>query len=59
MTRLTWEEERDAKIIAKMLILLEENQRVLLEILKRLPPPPQFRPTAGIVVIVDPVQPRS
>jgi hypothetical protein len=59
MTRQTWEEERDARILAEVLILLKENQHVLLEILKRLPPPPQFRPTTGIAVIVDPIQPRS
>jgi hypothetical protein len=59
VTRQTWEEERDARYLARVLLLLEENQRVLLEILKRLPPPPVFRPTTGIAVIVDPVQPHS
>jgi hypothetical protein len=54
MTRETWEEERDARILARVLHVLEENQRVLVEILRRLPPPPTFRPTTGIAVIVSP-----
>lgn len=56
MTRETWEEERDARLLARVLHLEEENQRLMLEILRRLPPPPTFKPTTGIAVIVDPVQ---
>lgn len=51
MTRQTWEEERDAKLLARILEVLEYNRRVLEEILSRLPPPPTFRPTVGIIVI--------
>jgi hypothetical protein len=50
MTRQTWEEERDAQILARILALLEE-------VIKRLPGPPQYKPTTAIVMIVDPVQP--
>jgi hypothetical protein len=60
VTRQTWEEERDAKILARVLLLLEANTAVLQEILKRMPAPPQFRPPVAIVMIVDPVAaPRS
>jgi hypothetical protein len=50
VTRATWEEERDARILARILHLLEE-------IMKRLPAPPQYRPTTAIVVVVDPPGP--
>jgi hypothetical protein len=51
MTRQTWEEERDARLLERILTTLEHNQRVLQEILARLPPPPQFKPSVGIVVV--------
>jgi hypothetical protein len=57
MTRLTWEEERDAKILARVLLLLEANTAVLQEILKRMPGPPQYQPTTAIVVVVAPTSP--
>jgi hypothetical protein len=54
VTRQTWEEERDAKILARVLLLLEANTAVLQEILKRMPAPPQYKPTTAIVVIAAP-----
>jgi hypothetical protein len=53
MTRQTWEEERDARILARVLLVLEE----VFEILKRAFPPPQYRPTTAIVV--TPAAPRA
>jgi len=57
MTRQTWEEERDAQLLKHNERLLErilftEEQLVVLmrEVLRRLPPPPTFRPTKAIVV---------
>jgi hypothetical protein len=57
MTRETWEEERDARILARVLLLLEANTAVLQEILKRMPAPPQYRPPVAIVMIVAPSAP--
>jgi hypothetical protein len=57
VTRQTWEEERDALILERVLILLETNTQLLQEILKRMPTPPQFRPPVAIVVVVDPPGP--
>ena len=58
MTRQTWEEQRDARSLERHerllehILLMEERILVLMaEILRRLPPPPQYRPTVGIVVI--------
>lgn len=66
MTRQTWEEERDARRIEsterllERILFTEERLLVLMaEVLRRLPPPPTFRPTKAIVVIVDPVQPKK
>jgi len=46
MTRQTWEEELDSRRLARIECLLEE-------IRNRLPPPPQYKPTTAIVVVVD------
>lgn len=58
MTRQTWEEERDARVLAsterllERILLTEERLLVLMaEVLRRLPPPPVFKPTVGIVVV--------
>jgi hypothetical protein len=59
MTRQTWEEERDARILARVLVLLESMNATLNEVLKRLPPPPTYLPTTAIVMIVDPVAARK
>jgi hypothetical protein len=48
MTRQTWVEEEEGRDIKRILFLVEEMVR-------RLPPPPQYRPTTAIVMIVDPV----
>lgn len=50
MTHDEWEREREARILARILLLLENQQRLLELILHRLPPPPRFRPTVGIIV---------
>ena len=44
MSRQTWEEERDAR-------RLEHIERLLEQVLARLPPPPRYLPTVGIVVV--------
>jgi hypothetical protein len=54
MTRQTWEEERDARILARIEKMLERVDATLELILDRLPPPPQYLPTVGIVVIPVP-----
>jgi hypothetical protein len=54
MTRQTWEEVRDARILAHIEQLIERVDTTLALILERLPPPPQYLPTVGIVVIPVP-----
>jgi hypothetical protein len=54
MTRQTWEEERDARILARIEKMLERVDATLELILDRIPPPPQYLPTVGIVVIPVP-----
>jgi len=54
VTRQTWEEERDARILARVLALLESIAVTLDMVVKRLPAPPQFRPPVAIVVVVAP-----
>jgi hypothetical protein len=57
VTRQTWEEERDARILARVLLLLESIAVTLDQVVKRLPAPPQFRPPVAIVVVVAPTSP--
>ena len=54
MTRQTWEEERDARLLARIEKMLERVDATLELILDRLPPPPQYLQTVGIVVIPVP-----
>ena len=53
MTRQTWEEEADSRLLHKIERILERQTLLLEEIVKRLPPPPTFEPTKAVVVIVD------
>ena len=57
MTRETWEEERDSKLLHRIEKLLEQQSLLLEEIFKRLPTPPQYRPTKAVVMVVDPPGP--
>jgi hypothetical protein len=53
MTRQTWEEEADSRLLHRIEKILERQTELLEEIFKRLPPPPTYLPTNAIVVIVD------
>jgi len=43
MTRQTWEEELDSRRLARI-------ERLVEELVRHLPPPPQYKPTTAIVV---------
>jgi hypothetical protein len=51
MTRQTWEEERDARLLARIEKMLERVDATLELILDRLPPTPQYLPTIAVVVV--------